>query len=175
LARSGLRFLAPAEKLSGQNVDGGEKVSAIEADFVSLPEPEPSQSLMPETLSATETRRAVHVMPRAADLDGPVSNRFDEVWNRWPRKEQRDRALRDWLSFVSLANEAEVLSCVDRYLGSDEVRRGVVKQLFNFLEQQHRDGWAGDWPPARAEGAPAVSSRQAGIDADWMEVVNGKR
>lgn len=88
---------------------------------------------------------------RAADLDGQTSQRFEELWKRWPRKEQRDRAFQDWLSFVTTDNEAGVIACADRYLSSDEVDRGVVKQLFNWLEQQHRDGWTGEWPKKAEE------------------------
>jgi hypothetical protein len=117
------------------------------------PEPEPRQSpappeLVPEPSHTPEPaeRARVRTTPRAADLYGTPSPRFDELWNKWPRKSQRDRAVRDWISYVNNVNEAEAMACADRYLASDEVNRGVVMQLFNWLEQQHRDAWKGDWP-----------------------------
>jgi hypothetical protein len=112
---------------------------------------------------------ALCVTPRAADLDGTPSQQFDELWQRWPRKEQRDRAARDWLSFVTTENEASVMACGGRYLASDEVARGVVKNFFRWLEEQHRDGWAGDWPVERK--APAAERKpQKFLKADpWGE------
>jgi hypothetical protein len=109
------------------------------------------------------------VPPKAVDLDGPISQRFDELWQRWPRKEQRDRAFRDWLSFVATENESAVMACADRYLASDEVSRGVVKHLHNWLEQQYRDRWGGDWPAARVQ-ITAWQSKQAEIDRSWKEL-----
>jgi hypothetical protein len=109
------------------------------------------KDLRKEVLKETDTH------PRAADLDGHLNQRFDELWNRWPRKEQRDRAFQDWVSFVTEANEAAVMACADRYLGSDDVARNVVKQFYNWLEQQHRDNWGGDWPRQKSHwGAPVV-------------------
>lgn len=144
------------------------------------PEPEPEPSPVPEPDTHTPepgaTRPCVSVIPRAVNLDGPISERFDEIWQRWPRKEQRDRALRDWLSFVTAANESSVMACAERYLASDEVARGVVKHLYNWLEQQHRDGWAGDWPRVRERGGPvqtAEQRRQAEIERQWQELGNG--
>jgi hypothetical protein len=91
----------------------------------------------------------VHTLPRASDLNGQVSQRFDDLWQRWPRKEQRDRAARDWISLVTVENEAAAMACAERYLASKEVSEGIVKNPHNFLEQQHRDSWGGDWPKSR--------------------------
>lgn len=120
--------------------------------------PRPLPRPIPEPIPDTHTQEAalrmapVRTLLRAADLDGQVSQRFEELWRRWPRKEQRDRAAGDWVSFVTVENESAVMACAERYLASDEVARGVVKQFYNWLEQQHRDGWKGDWPavPKRA-------------------------
>jgi hypothetical protein len=115
------------------------------------PEPEPEPLPEPEPELAPAVRRAiVRTLPRASDLDGQVSQRFDELWQRWPRKEQRDRAARDWISFVTVDNEAAVMACAERYLASKEVSEGFVKNLYNFLEQQQLDGWGGDWPRPQA-------------------------
>jgi len=106
--------------------------------------------------------------PNASKVEGAVSQRFDEIWQRWPRKEKRDRAFRDWCSFVTLANEAAVIACVDRYLGSDEVDRAVVKHFCNFLEDQHRDGWAGEWPAVTSP----QERRQAAEDRMWKREIS---
>jgi hypothetical protein len=117
-------------------------------------------------------------MPHAADLDGPVSQRFEELWQKWPRRVQRDRAARNWVSYVTAANEHEMFACADRYFASDEVSRGVVMDLHNWLERQYRGGWADEWPPARERRGPPNSRdqrRQAEIDRSWQEVSNGTR
>jgi hypothetical protein len=68
------------------------------------------------------------------------------------------------------------MNCAERYLASDEILRGVVKDLYKWLEEQHQDGWAGEWPPARERGGPTREQRkQAEIDRSWQEVVNGPR
>ncbi len=97
----------------------------------------------------------------------PASFRFEEVWENWPRKTGKDSACRDWLSVVSTENEAAVLACVQRYLRSDEVLRGAVRNLGSTMQKTGwlvecgRDGWACDWPAAKlpkgvsvAESAP---------------------
>jgi hypothetical protein len=111
----------------------------------------------------------------AADLDGTPSQRFDGLWQRWPLKEQRDRAARDWLSFVTAENESEVMACAERYLASDQVARGIVKHLYNWLEQQHRDGWSADWPPGRQiTSDPATETIQGDGDKEANAMLTRK-
>lgn len=110
--------------------------------------PRPAQAMaatvppVEETTPPPTARRP----PRAADLDGQPSSRFEEVWAKWPRRQQKDRAGHNWISFVTVTNETKVMACVERYLNSDDVKRGVCMDLWKFLEQQHRDGWEGRWP-----------------------------
>ena len=125
-----------------------------------------------ETHTHTPDRSSVCVMPKAADLDGPTGQRFNEIWQRWPRKEHLRRASQDWISFVTVANESAVMACAERYLASGDVSRGAVMNLYNWLEQQHRDGWAGEWPP------PPMSKeqrKQAESDALWGEVCGTRK
>lgn len=86
--------------------------------------------------------------PTAADLTEPVSTRFEEFWAQYPRKQRRDFACREWLSIVTSATEGAVFACLARYLASDEVTRGIVANPDKWLYEQHRNGWAGDWPRA---------------------------
>jgi hypothetical protein len=84
-----------------------------------------------------------------------VSDRFDELWQRWPRKTGRDSAARDWLSVVTAENEAAAMACADRYLSSGEVSEGKVRNLGSTTERTGwlidcaRDNWECDWPPAQ--------------------------
>jgi hypothetical protein len=84
--------------------------------------------------------------PIAADLDGQASQRFDEFWSLYPRKQGKDTACRLWVSFVTTANENAVFECLTRYLASDEVSRGIISNPDRWINSQHRDGWSGDWP-----------------------------
>jgi len=88
-------------------------------------------------------------VPSPEAPDRHVRPRFEDVWQAWPKKENRDRAAQDWACYATFENERDVMACAERYLASDEVSRGEVKQLYQWLEQQHRAGWTGNWPPAR--------------------------
>ncbi len=83
---------------------------------------------------------------RAADLNGQTSQKFEDFWTRYPRKQHRDAACMEWLSVVTVESEPQVFDCLGRYLASDEVARGAVQNPEKWLMEQHRDGWAGDWP-----------------------------
>ncbi len=83
---------------------------------------------------------------RASDLSGKISEKFEDFWKRYPRKQHRDAACMEWLSVVTVESEPRVFDCLARYLDSDEVSRGAVANPEKWLMEQHRDGWAGDWP-----------------------------
>ncbi len=83
---------------------------------------------------------------KAADLNGQTSQKFEDFWTRYPRKQHRDAACMEWLSVVTVESEPQVFGCLSRYLASDEVARGAVQNPEKWLYEQHRDGWAGDWP-----------------------------
>ncbi len=87
--------------------------------------------------------------PTVTDLNGLTSQRFDEFWGRYPRQQHRDAACHQWLSVVTIEVEPAVFGCLQRYLDSDEVARGAVANPEKWLLEQHRDGWAGNWPAAR--------------------------
>lgn len=74
------------------------------------------------------------------------SNRFHEFWDKYPMKTQMDLAAGIWCSTVTTMNEPEVFACLDRYLKSEHVGRGVVMKASNWLHDCSRDGWRSDWP-----------------------------
>ncbi len=84
-----------------------------------------------------------------------IPKRFSELWALWPRQTGVDSACQDYLSVVTMENEAEVFACAGRYLESDEVKRGAVKNLGSTLKSTGwlidcaRDNWACNWPKAR--------------------------
>jgi hypothetical protein len=110
----------------------------------------------------THTQRAARAQtprrrPTAADLTVQPSPRWEEFWQKYPRKIGADETCREWLSLVNPANEAAVFDCLGRYLASDEVSRGVVMNPARWLRECSRDGWTSDWPPAQ----PAQQSTTA--------------
>jgi hypothetical protein len=151
LARSNLSFLSLGEKVTGQSADADRKMSATQDENGSLPLP-----CLALALPEPHTQR-VRVTPCASDLTGQTSERFEEFWNRYPRKQHRDAACHAWISVVTVDTEAAVESCLMRYLESDEVARGVCQNPENWLMEQHRDNWAGEWPKPRA--APAMARK----------------
>ncbi len=99
---------------------------------------------------------------RAADLNGQTSQKFEDFWTRYPRKQHRDAACMEWLSVVTVESEPQVFGCLSRYLASDEVSRGAVQNPEKWLMEQHRDGWAGDWP--KANGTAPKSAKDAQME-----------
>jgi len=96
--------------------------------------------------------------PRAADLTQPVSTRFDEFWERWPRKTGRDAAASAWCSYVTKENEQKVFACLERFLRSGDVARGAIPNAgpapgkAGWLADCFRDQWECNWPAAPANG-----------------------
>ena len=85
--------------------------------------------------------------PLASDESKP-SERFEEFWARYPRKQHKIQAGQAWVSVVTLSNEHLVFACLDRYLASDEVARGVIMNPEKWLMEQAADHWSGTWPAA---------------------------
>lgn len=104
----------------------------------------------------------------AADLNGQTSQRFPEFWQRWPRKQHRDAACRLWISVVSVEDEAAVFGCLDRFLASEQAARAIIPNPENWLLQQSRDRWQGDWPARASPAAERKSRQQEQADA-WRE------
>lgn len=88
----------------------------------------------------------------ASDLDGPTSSRFPEFWEKYPYQIEKDAACREFVSVVSAKNEHLVFACLDRYLASDQVSRGVVSKPAIWLQKQNRDKWESKWPGIRTNG-----------------------
>src|SRR5579871_754060 len=101
--------------------------------------------------------------PRAADLEGQPSQRFEEFWGRYPRKQRKDAAGMAWVSVVTVENEEAVFGCLQRYLASGEVARGAIANADKWLFEQSKDRWEGDWPRAMT----AQDHKQAEIDKSW--------
>jgi hypothetical protein len=146
LARAGLNFVTRSVEVSRQSPSVGAPLSG-QPTPKPLPQPEPDA--------------------HAQTSDANVSPRFNEIWERWPLKQQKTAAMRMWSHLVTIENEPRVGACAERYLASDQVARHIVTRFDRWLEQQHSDDWAGDWPKVRD------SVRQAAIDREWSELEDG--
>jgi hypothetical protein len=122
-------------------------------------------------------REKLHTLrkPNAADLNGSTSQRFDEFWNRYPRKQHKDAACAEWVSLVITDSEPAVFACLDRYLLSSEVARGAVANPEKWLLEQYRDGWSGSWPSAQPAAPDRRESPMESAMRKAKEAKNGTR
>lgn len=97
-------------------------------------------------------------MPVRRSPNAPPSRRFDEFWERYPAKQHSEEARAQWNALVSESDEPKVFACLDRYLAADRVARGVVQNPENWLSDQHRGGWSGDWPKKKLSQEEQVDS-----------------
>lgn len=144
----------------------------------SSPETPPTQTHTDTETEQRSTHTGVRVSgvrpPKVADLGDPVSQRFTEFWNLYPRKQGKENACRLWVSFVTASNESAVFECLRRYLASDEVSRGIISNPDNWLNSQHRDGWGGEWPAKNGSsrnGAPLNFPAKKDFVSDVTEVM----
>jgi hypothetical protein len=124
---------------------------------------------LPSPALPSHTHTAPFRPPRktAADLDGPTSDRFEDFWTNYPLQVERDDAARQFLSVVTTANEEAVFSCLARYVASAQVARGVISKPANWLRQQHRDRWVGNWPALGSTDTRSAKQREE--DDEWEE------
>jgi uncharacterized protein YdaU (DUF1376 family) len=132
-----------SKNLNGRSTDVQRTFNHADADAYIHTEESSKLAVFSKTETHTQSVRV-----RASDLNGLVSQRFNEFWNRYPLQVEKDAACAQWVSVVTTENEAAVFECFSRYLASDQVNRGVVKKAHLWLQSQHRDGWASKWPVA---------------------------
>ncbi len=152
LQRSGLQFLTDGAEVTGRCPDTD-----------SLPEPEPYPGPKPadtHTLFARARRT-----PLASDMEQPASEHFEEWWARWCELtglvQRKDEAARAWVSVVRPADEQLVAASLERYGASDQVARAVVKNPDNWLFDEARNRWQGNWPPRRTASTESQQQQNA--------------
>ncbi len=145
-----------------------------------MQDPAPMQESAPPPMQDPAPKES-HIKNSLMCASAEVGTRFEEFWQKYPRKVGRDAAATVWISVVTAENEQRVLACLDRYLQSGDVARGAVpnagpsQDKSGWLLSCSRDNWECDWPAAREQMAPARAGKQAAIDREWAEVANGKR
>jgi len=135
------------------------KSATPRACAIPSPIPSPSKDLFTHTQSAAALPAGVRVIaPRAADMTAAPSTRFEEFWERWPRRTNRDAAASAWCSYVTKENEQKVFACLERFLRSGDVARGAIPNAgpapgkAGWLADCFRDQWECNWPAAPANG-----------------------
>lgn len=131
-----------------------------------------NETIRDDTNTHKEPAPDLRVRPiRAADLNGKESQRWGEFLEKYPLKVELDDASRQFLSFVTVENEAEVFGCLERYMQSDQVSRGVISKPAKWLLDQHRSEWKSDWPKARD---PTKTPTSADVIADIRREIREK-
>lgn len=94
---------------------------------------------------------------KASSQASTLSERFQEFWDKYPRKVGRDAACMDWISYVNVENEAAVFACLKRFLKSRQVENGAVPnpgstpEKLGWLATCAKDNWESDWPLNKRE------------------------
>jgi hypothetical protein len=133
--------------LVGNEVNHTAKQNGNLLNQTSNQNPTLSSSTSSSTSKHTQTR-----VPLASDQTAKPPGRWAEFQERYPRKQHLNQASQAYVSVVTADNESQVFACLDRYLDSDEVRRGVVANPDKWLFAQAADGWAGMWPARNGMG-----------------------
>ena len=92
-----------------------------------------------------------------------VADAFSDWLKPWPRCASPDMAARAWLSTVTGDVLSLAFAARDRYLASDEVRRGAVMEPAKWLFAQKDAGWCGKWPvamPRESDRRPATTAER---------------
>lgn len=96
-------------------------------------------------------------LPTEAKLitrEGPVGGAvgFSGFFVRWceltGRRQHEEEALRIWISIGADQCFGEVMECLERYGKSRDVANGAIFNPENWLMDQHRNAWKGDWQSA---------------------------
>ncbi len=97
------------------------------------------------------------VTQKVSGVSETVGQRFLEWLAAWPSCADRDGACRAWVSRVTPADELAAFACRDRYLASDQARRGILQEPKKFILVQADSGWAGTWISDTTQLDPSIA------------------
>ena len=112
----------------------------VEAPVVRVSSPLPSQEEKPKP----EPPKEPH--PRGS-RNG--FTRLDEFLRRYPDRSDPLGARMAYGKANTPESENACHACLDRYLESDQVHRGIVMRADRWLKEQQRNNWEGDWARVR--------------------------
>jgi len=115
-------------------------------------------------------------VPEPAPVPAVRTDRFGEFIAPWPRVSNPDRAARAWISCVETSSDEQAaFAARDRYLASDEVRRGVLMDVANWLMDQKSGRWSGKWPPPIAPNGKPPSTADRALAKMVDRISKGQR
>ena len=88
----------------------------------------------------------VDLPPRSFPLQ-----RVEEFVSRYPSDPNPEVTRREYMRSNTPESEAACHACLERYLASDQVRRGIVMRSSRWLHEQKLNHWGGDWSRAKTE------------------------
>ena len=71
--------------------------------------------------------------------------RCEEFISRYPDRGNAEDTRREYMRANTPATEEACHACLDRYLASDQVHRGIVMRASRWLSEQKANNWEGDW------------------------------
>lgn len=176
LYRSHLNF----QTLSGEMGVTWEPMGTHLVPMDAHPEPEPAPEPEPEPAPTVEKEEATHTHMNSAlgaraepnpNMNGngatvPALKRLDEFLARYPDKSDPEATARAYARCVTPATEDACHACLARYNASDRVARNVVQRGRNWLDQQSRNGFHGEWA-----GPPPVQRKTVGFEESVTRVL----
>jgi hypothetical protein len=114
-----------------------------ETGDVRVPPPPPPQEPKAEPQS----------LPVPAPAPSASLKRCEEFISRYPDRGNAEDTRREYMRANTPATEEACHACLDRYLASDQVHRGILMRASRWLREQRGNNWAGDWqrPRTRTE------------------------
>jgi DNA-binding transcriptional ArsR family regulator len=115
----------------------------LPANGVRVPPPPPPQEPKAEPQS----------LPVPAPAPTASLKRCEEFISRYPDRGNAEDTRREYMRANTPATEEACHACLDRYLASDQVHRGILMRASRWLREQRGNNWAGDWqrPRTRTE------------------------
>ncbi len=122
--------------------------------------PEIQQQKSPETLQQKVTQKVSAFSPVIEiqrRKEPATSERFQEWLSAWPSCADPNGACRMWISRVTPENESAAFACRDRYLSSDQAKRGILQAQKTFIEVQADCNWTGTWISDTTQLDPSIA------------------
>jgi DNA-binding transcriptional ArsR family regulator len=103
--------------------------------------------------------------------------RTEEFVSKYPDTSNPETTRRAYIELNTPQTEDFCHACLDRYLRSDRVERGIVMKGHRWLVEQSLNKWGGSWKPGRAgpvaPGPPCKFCRQTGEHLPECPIARG--
>lgn len=110
-----------------------------------VPLEQPKAQHQPKAVTATPKPEG-----KGRPKPGVSLKRIEEFIRNYPHRSDPDRTRSEYIDSNTADSEDACHACLARYLASDQVHRGITMTGPNWLKQQKRNNWAGDWARPRS-------------------------